>query len=74
MAEFGPGVYGAEAAAWHHFGKPAGRLTRREAALLASILPAPLHRSAARPSAAVERKAQIVSARIDQISDLLDCY
>ena len=42
VAEWGRGVYGAEAAAQHHFGKPAGQLTEEEAALLAAILPAPL--------------------------------
>jgi monofunctional glycosyltransferase len=42
VAEWGRGVYGAEAAAQHHFGKPAASLTEEEAALLAAILPAPL--------------------------------
>jgi monofunctional glycosyltransferase len=43
VAEWGRGVYGAEAAARHHFGKSASALTREEAALLAAILPAPRH-------------------------------
>jgi len=41
IAEWGRGVYGAEAAARHHFGKSAGELTAEEAALLAAMLPAP---------------------------------
>lgn len=41
VAEWGRGVYGAEAAARHHFGKPAKDLTAEEAALLAAILPSP---------------------------------
>lgn len=41
VVEFGPGVYGAEAAARHYFGKPAAELTGREAALLAAGLPRP---------------------------------
>lgn len=41
VAEWGQGVYGAEAAAQHHFGKPAAKLTAEEAALLAAILPSP---------------------------------
>src|SRR3546814_3756992 len=36
VAEWGDGIYGAEAAAQHHFGKPARDLTRREAARLRS--------------------------------------
>ncbi|OQW33059.1 MAG: hypothetical protein A4E19_06860 [Nitrospira sp. SG-bin1] len=41
VAEWGRGVYGAEAAARHHFGKPASELTADEAAWLAAILPSP---------------------------------
>ncbi len=41
VVEWGDGVYGAEAAARHHFGKSAKDLSREEAALLAAILPAP---------------------------------
>jgi monofunctional biosynthetic peptidoglycan transglycosylase len=39
-----------EAAARRYFGKPAAKLTPREAALIASILPAPLRRSPASPA------------------------
>lgn len=41
VVEFGPGVYGAEAAARYYFGKPAAALDPREAALLAAGLPRP---------------------------------
>jgi monofunctional biosynthetic peptidoglycan transglycosylase len=41
VAELGPGIYGAEAAARHYFGKPARSLTEREAAQLAAALPLP---------------------------------
>ena len=41
VAETGPGMYGAEAAARGYFGKPASDLTRREAALIAAVLPNP---------------------------------
>ena len=43
VVEWGRGVYGAEAAARHHFGKSARDLTMEEAALLAAILPSPRH-------------------------------
>ena len=45
IAEWGEGVFGAEAAAQRYFGKPAKNLTRREAALLAAALPNPLVRN-----------------------------
>jgi monofunctional glycosyltransferase len=44
VVEFGPGVFGAEAAARHHYGISAADLSRREAAGLAAVLPAPLRR------------------------------
>jgi monofunctional biosynthetic peptidoglycan transglycosylase len=43
VAEFGPGIYGVEAASQAFFGKPAARLTPEEAATLASVLPNPRH-------------------------------
>lgn len=50
LAEWGEGIFGAEAAARHYFHKSADRLDAREAALLATALPNPLHRNPARPS------------------------
>lgn len=41
VIEMGPGIYGAEAAAQAYFNKPAARLTRREAAMIAACLPNP---------------------------------
>jgi len=40
--EFGKGIYGAEAAAQHYYGKSARRLTRNEAARLAALVPNPV--------------------------------
>lgn len=41
IVEFGPGIYGVEAAAQHYFQRPASQLTLRQAAQLAAILPNP---------------------------------
>ncbi len=41
LAEWGPGVFGAEAASRHHFGKSARDLTQEEAARLSAVLPSP---------------------------------
>ncbi|MBI1320561.1 MAG: monofunctional biosynthetic peptidoglycan transglycosylase [Candidatus Hydrogenedens sp.] len=56
VAEFGPGVYGAEAAAQRYFHKAAIDLTPEEGALLAACLPNPLDRSPADPSETVLNK------------------
>lgn len=45
VAEWGPGVFGIEAAADHHYGVSADNLSRDRAARLAALLPAPLERS-----------------------------
>jgi len=44
VIEWGPGVYGAEAAAQYHYGTSARQLTRYQAAALAACIPNPLHR------------------------------
>lgn len=48
IIEWGPGIYGAEAAANYYYHVPAARLDREEAARLAAIIPAPLKRRPAR--------------------------
>lgn len=58
VIEFGDGIYGAEAAAQHFFNKTAQNLNTEEAALLAAVLPNPLKRSPARPSAVVRNRQQ----------------
>lgn len=55
IAEWGEGIFGAEAAARHHFGKQARDLTAIEAARLVAILPNPIQRRADRPSRASRR-------------------
>ncbi len=63
VAEWAPGVYGAEAAARHHFKRPASRLSARQAALLAAALPNPFRRDAGDPGPRTYRKARVVQAR-----------
>ena len=55
--EWGPGVYGAEAAAQKNFRVPASRLTQAQAARLAAIVPKPLAWKAARPGPYMQRRA-----------------
>lgn len=63
ISEWGPGVFGAEAAARYHFGKPAARLSATEAALLAAALPNPLERNAGRPGPGLRRVAATIETR-----------
>jgi monofunctional biosynthetic peptidoglycan transglycosylase len=59
LAEWAPGVYGAEEAARVHFGKSARTLGRDESARLAAILPSP-RRWSPKGSIAVRRAAPIL--------------
>jgi monofunctional biosynthetic peptidoglycan transglycosylase len=65
IAEWGEGIFGAEAAARTYFRKSAAQLTRREAALLAAALPNPLARNPARPSTRHRAHASRVLQRMN---------
>ena len=67
IAEFGDGVYGAEAAAREFFHKPASQLTAHEAAILASVLPNPRRLHADRPTPYVLNHADWVEHQVHQL-------
>ncbi len=67
IAEFGPGIFGAEAAAQHYFHKPASRLTIAEAALLAAVLPNPIRFRADAPSGYVRQRQQWIMRQMRQL-------
>jgi monofunctional biosynthetic peptidoglycan transglycosylase len=73
VAEWGDGLYGAEAAAQRYFRKPAARLTGAEAARLAGALPNPILRNPARPSRALQAASGRVQRRMGQLGPLGDC-
>ena len=64
IAEFGDGVYGAEAASQRYFHKPAGKLTPSESARLAAVLPAPRRYSVAKPGPYVQRRARWIERQV----------
>nr|WP_246505054.1 monofunctional biosynthetic peptidoglycan transglycosylase [Microvirga antarctica] len=73
IAEWGDGVFGAEAAAQRYFRKSARDLTRREAALLAAALPNPLIRNPGRASARHQRMATRIMGRMEASAPVSDC-
>jgi monofunctional biosynthetic peptidoglycan transglycosylase len=68
IVEWGDGIYGADTAARHYFGKPASALSPREAALLAAVLPDPLHWSPVRPSAYVAMRAVSIREHMPEMA------
>ncbi|MDP3978542.1 MAG: monofunctional biosynthetic peptidoglycan transglycosylase [Pseudomonas sp.] len=66
-AEWGNGVFGAEAAARHHFNTGAPYLSTRQASQLAAVLPNPRSWSASRPNAHVSRRAAWIRQQMRQL-------
>jgi monofunctional biosynthetic peptidoglycan transglycosylase len=73
IAEWGPGIFGAEAAAQYHFGKPASRLTQHEATLLAASLPNPIAREAGDPGRVTALLASRLRARMANSDAYVGC-
>jgi monofunctional biosynthetic peptidoglycan transglycosylase len=64
VAEWGEGVFGAEAAARHHFGVPAAALSMEQAAWLAAILPSPRRYDRGRETPYIAGRMATISARM----------
>lgn len=70
VAEFGPGVYGVEAAAQRYFGKPAVALAPAESALLAAVLPNPRMLRVEAPSAYVRKRQRWILGHMGSVRSL----
>ena len=66
VAEWGHGIFGAEAASRHHFGKSASELSMEEAALLAAILPSPRRYDPMRITKYLRNRQQHILHRIER--------
>ena len=64
VAEWGEGIFGAEAAARHHFGAPAAALTPEQAAWLAAILPSPRRYERGRETPYIAGRMITISSRM----------
>ncbi len=73
IAQWGPGIYGIEAAAQHYFQRPAARLNATQAAFLAVTLPNPVVRNPARPSRMMRVIARIVAGRAMRSGPYVTC-
>ena len=73
IAEWGPGIFGAEAAARYYFRRPATRLSANQSALLAISLPSPRVRRANRPSRLMKRLARRIIKRSRAADKYIKC-
>ena len=62
------GIWGVEAASRRYFGKDAARLARREAALLAAVLPSPTRFRVSNPSAYVRERQAWILGQMNRLS------
>ncbi len=67
VAEFGDGIYGAQAAARRYWGKDAAALSLRESARLAAVLPNPRRYDAVRPGPYVQRRTAWIERNVRQL-------
>lgn len=70
VAEFGPALYGIEAASQKHFNKSAKRLNRNQAALLTAALPNPLLRNPAKPGSYMRKYQQHILKNMNNIGEI----
>ncbi|MEM6667000.1 MAG: monofunctional biosynthetic peptidoglycan transglycosylase [Pseudomonadota bacterium] len=73
IAEWGPGIFGAGAAADHYFGRSPADLTARQAAQMTSALPNPFVRNARNPGPRTRRLASIIETRAAKAGPYDDC-
>ncbi len=73
VAEWGPGIYGIEAAAQHYYKRSAKRLTARQAAYLTVALPNPILRNPRKPSRRMKILARIIERRAKKSGAYVKC-
>ncbi len=73
IAEWGPGIFGAQAASQAHFNRPASRLSERQAAQLAVALPNPIIRDAGAPGPRTAHRASVIQRRTGREPEAIAC-
>jgi monofunctional biosynthetic peptidoglycan transglycosylase len=73
IVEWGPGIFGAEAAAQRYFKRSAHNLTAQQSALLVAALPNPIDRNPAKPSRFLRIRAQVIAAQARAAGAYINC-
>jgi monofunctional glycosyltransferase len=73
IVEWGPGIFGVEAAAQHYFKRAANKLTATQSSLLAAALPNPAVRDPSRPTSAHQALARTIAERARTAGAYIDC-
>jgi len=73
IVEWGPGIFGAEAAAQRYFKRSAKDLTAQQSALLVAALPNPIDRNPAKPSRFMRIRAQVIATQARAAGAYINC-
>ena len=68
VIEWGDGVFGAEAAAHHHFGVAAANLSAEQAAQLAAMVPSPRRYHAGSETPYLQKRKEIILSRMNAVA------
>ena len=67
VAQFGPGIFGVQAASYYYWGKPVWRVNNRQAAELAACLPSPTRNNPRRYTPEFAKRAASVHERLQLV-------
>jgi monofunctional biosynthetic peptidoglycan transglycosylase len=73
IVEWGPGTFGAEAAAQRYFKRSAKALTPQQSALLVAALPNPIDRNPAKPSRFMRIRAKVIASQAKAAGAYINC-
>jgi monofunctional biosynthetic peptidoglycan transglycosylase len=73
IVEWGPGIFGAEAAARRYFKRSAKALTPQQSALLVAALPNPLDRNPAKPTRFLKIRAKVIAGQARTAGAYINC-
>lgn len=70
VIEMGPGIYGIEAASQTFYNRPASKLTRQQAAMIAAVLPNPIRWSPARPTGYIRGRQSWILRQMNNLAPI----
>jgi monofunctional biosynthetic peptidoglycan transglycosylase len=70
VIEMGPGIYGIEAASQTFYNRPASKLTRQQAAMIAAVLPNPIRWSPAKPTGYIRSRQSWILRQMNNLAPI----
>jgi monofunctional biosynthetic peptidoglycan transglycosylase len=70
VIEMGPGIYGIEAASQTFYNRPASKLNRQQAAMIAAVLPNPIRLSPAKPTGYIRGRQSWILRQMNNLAPI----